>query len=221
MPRRTSRTSSSSSTTRIEAIAMARILNESRGRRQVQAVGNSPRRFQSLRTTFPFCHFPDSSGTPGCGILPASTMNILNRHSHIRRRSLYAAVGIFAVAGLLAGVHGAQSNSSAIALKHDDQPVARGQFEPASFSAVVKRVAPSVVKITTETRGRRIAMNSGEAPFFNDPTFRQFFGGRAPEMREGPQAALGSGVIISADGYIATNNHVVDGADKVTVTLED
>jgi len=149
-------------------------------------------------------------------------MNHLNHNSSLRRRSVYAAVGAFALAGLLAGVHGAQSNTNpAIALKHDDQPVARGQLEPASFSGVVKRVAPSVVKITTETHARRVAMNSNEAPMLNDPMLRQFFGGRVPEMREGPQAALGSGVIISTDGYIATNNHVVDGADKVTVTLDD
>jgi serine protease Do len=148
-------------------------------------------------------------------------MNNLHNNSSRRRRSLYAAVGAFAVGSLIAGVHGAQPSNAPITLKHDEQPIASGQLEPASFSGVVKRVAPSVVKITTEMHPRRVAMNSNESPTLNDPMLRQFFGGRMPEMREGPQAALGSGVIISADGYIATNNHVVENADKVTVTLDD
>ncbi|MSU70018.1 MAG: Do family serine endopeptidase [Opitutaceae bacterium] len=137
------------------------------------------------------------------------------------RRAAYAAVGVLVLAGLLAAVQGAQSAKSTIAFKHDEQPIARGQSEPTSFSGVVKRVAPSVVKITTETRSRRIAMNPGEFPGADDPALRRFFGDRGPELREPPQAGLGSDVIISTDGYIATNNHVVDGADKVTVTFQD
>ncbi len=51
--------------------------------------------------------------------------------------------------------------------------------------------------------------------------FRQFFGGRVPEIQQPPQNGLGSGVIISTDGYVVTNNHVIDGADTVTVALND
>ena len=54
-----------------------------------------------------------------------------------------------------------------------------------------------------------------------DPNLRQFFGNRLPMAPEAPESGLGSGVIISADGYIVTNNHVVDGAKQVTVTLSD
>ena len=86
----------------------------------------------------------------------------------------------------------------------------------------MKRVSPSVVKITTEKKAKRVAANAQQLPpGFDHPMFRQFFGGRMPEMQQPAQSGLGSGVIISTDGYIATNNHVIDGADTVTVSLND
>jgi serine protease Do len=138
-----------------------------------------------------------------------------------RRRAAFAA-GVLALVGIIAGLYGAQSSSgnSALALKRDEHPVTRGQLERASFSDVVKLVSPSVVKITTQTKARNVHQN-GQMPGFDDPMFRQFFGGRLPEIRQEPQSGLGSGVIISADGYIVTNNHVVDGADTLTVALSD
>jgi serine protease Do len=146
-------------------------------------------------------------------------------HFLTRRRAI-AAAGALALGGVFAGLYGAQTNSNpAIALKRDAQPVTRGQLERASFSDVVKRVSPSVVKITTETKAKRVATNSsqfgGQFPGMDDPMLRRFFGGRMPEMRQEPMSGLGSGVIISSDGYIATNNHVVDGADTLTVALAD
>jgi len=128
---------------------------------------------------------------------------------------------LVAAAGLLAGAAGAAGSSTPLTLKHDGQVVSRGQLEKASYSDIVKRVAPSVVKITSEIKPKRVKMNGGDNPMFEDPMFRQFFGGRMPEMQSPGQTGLGSGVIISADGYIATNNHVVEGADQLTVTLED
>jgi len=136
------------------------------------------------------------------------------------RRAAWLA-GLLALAGVFAGLNGAQDSNPAIALKHDNQPVTRGQLERASFSDVVKRVSPSVVKITTETRPRATAGGRGNMPGMENPLFREFFGNRNPEMRQAPQAGLGSGVVISADGYIATNNHVIDGADTVTVAFTD
>ena len=57
-------------------------------------------------------------------------------------------------------------------------------------------------------------------PFLNDPFFRQFFGGGAPRApRSEVQRALGSGVIVRADGHILTNHHVVDGAEDIKIDL--
>ena len=88
---------------------------------------------------------------------------------------------------------------------------ASGEVMPGSLSPAAKRAAPAVVSIAT-TQAR--AAN----PYQNDPWFRFFYGDREDE---GPQQGLGSGVIVSPEGYILTNNHVVDGAQEIEVTLSD
>jgi serine protease Do len=86
----------------------------------------------------------------------------------------------------------------------------------ASFAPVVEKVAPSVVTVfTTQTVSRTAA------PFpFSDDALRQLFGGQLPQ-RQGKQTlqGLGSGVIVSADGYILTANHVVSGAEEIMIGL--
>ncbi len=87
-----------------------------------------------------------------------------------------------------------------------------------SFAPLVKAAAPAVVNIYT----RRV-VQSRVSPLFSDPFFRRFFGdmGLPEGQRRQIQNALGSGVIVGAEGLIVTNVHVVEGADEVTVVLAD
>src|SRR5688572_8711810 len=87
-----------------------------------------------------------------------------------------------------------------------------------SYADVVSRVSPAVVTVRSTQRNRP----SQQYPFMDDPFFRDFFGDRMPQQQPPRRAeGLGSGVIVSQDGYILTNHHVVDGALEIRVELTD
>jgi serine protease Do len=107
----------------------------------------------------------------------------------------------------------------AMNLQVDLKPIDRSGNLPVSYAPIVKKAAPSVVYISTSKKVKVEQFN----PFFNDPMFRRFFGvpGEGNNVRpmEQVQHSLGSGIILTSDGYILTNNHVIDGADDIKVSV--
>ena len=111
---------------------------------------------------------------------------------------------------------GIETNETTIQV--DNRELTRQGRFVTSYAPVVKKVSQSVVNIFTTTTVREVSEIS---PFFNDPFFQQFFGQIQPRERTRQEKNLGSGVVVSKDGYIITNNHVVDRADEVRVSLFD
>lgn len=124
--------------------------------------------------------------------------------------------------GLVTTVHLVARAEDGPAIRVENTPVDRDPRLGTSYAPIVKKVAPSVVNIyTTRFVKERVLSN----PFFNDPLFRHFFGnpgddGGGVHVRTRKEQSLGSGVIVSPDGYILTANHVVAGADEVRVALD-
>lgn len=98
---------------------------------------------------------------------------------------------------------------------------------PADFTQAAEAAIPTVVHIKTKTNPRQVSNNlpNQKNPFSDlfgdDDLFNQFFGQGNGRQKMMPSMAMGSGVIISDDGYIVTNNHVVAGADEVNITLSN
>jgi serine protease Do len=101
------------------------------------------------------------------------------------------------------------------AIAVDKTPIDRSVSGFTSFAPVVKKAAPSVVNIYSTHLVHYREYN----PFFNDPLFRQFFGDQDGRRYSRPEEVLGSGVIISSDGYVLTANHVVAGSDEIKIAL--
>src|SRR5580658_7821029 len=112
------------------------------------------------------------------------------------------------------------SKAKTIGLVIDNRPLEHDVKLATSFAPIVKKVVPSVVKVEVTIPGKE-----AEADMPMDPFLRQFFGnqlgGGRPKFMTPPEHGVGSGVIVTKDGYILTNNHVVDGANEVKVTLND
>lgn len=145
-------------------------------------------------------------------------------------------LALTAVVGSAGSVLAQKPENPPAAVKVDPTPVTEKAGMITSFAPIVEKVAPSVVTIATSKNVKSQLRNN---PLLNDPTFRRFFGipdededgavpappapqrrggGRDGVRRQAPMG-LGSGVIVSAEGHILTNNHVVEGADDIVVTI--
>ena len=147
----------------------------------------------------------------------------------VRRPVAAAALGLCLILGAAAAwvmeasgtVHGAGGSVAVTVAKDNDSGAERVSFTD-GFAPVVQPVLPAVVNIHAS---KIVKMPQQQMPFLNDPMFQQFFGQQFGQQNQQPQQqrehSLGSGVIVSSDGYILTNNHVVDGASDIKVSLKD
>ncbi|MTH97373.1 DegQ family serine endoprotease [Roseibium sp. RKSG952] len=128
--------------------------------------------------------------------------------------AILATFGVAVLLGLATAAH------SAAETERRQIPASEQEIK-LSFAPVVRQVAPAVVNVYAS---RKVVQQQRRSPFFDDPFFRRFFGdpGRGlSRPQERVQSSLGSGVIVSQDGTVITNHHVIKDADEVRVALND
>lgn len=124
-----------------------------------------------------------------------------------------AAKALLMILLVVAGLHWSSSQQNLLSIGDKPAMAEQAFIRPANLSAVVKQTAPAVVKIETVVQS-----NVELDPFLNDPFFRQFFGTQGLPRTQ-VQTGMGSGFIVSEEGYIITNHHVIEGASQIRVTL--
>lgn len=149
--------------------------------------------------------------------------NVPTRHTLARAGRGVAVLALVAVAGYSIGeTQSARATVSAAPTTVTSSAPVAAVVPVASYAGVVSAVSPAVVTVRVEARARMVPTEMQQVP--DDPLFREFFGRRfqVPQQQAPRRSTgVGSGVITTSDGYILTNNHVVDGADKVRVELTD
>jgi serine protease Do len=138
-----------------------------------------------------------------------------------RGAAVAALVALTGVSGYSLGQTQSKSGVVAASTPVSASP-ASAAAAPMSYAGIVNAVAPAVVTVRVDKRAAMVPTGMPQIP--DDPMFREFFGRRfqTPQPRRAPrQAGLGSGVVTTPDGYILTNNHVIDGADHVRVEFSD
>ncbi len=162
--------------------------------------------------------------------MPASTNKLVSAARHYLTPTAFAGAAILSASMFLAhgNVHAAGATAPL-----DDTAVSALTALDRAMENVTSRVTPSIVNVEVTSRGsdEETAQNQQQLPQGLPPGFEQFFGfggggGNGRGMRMQPQQpqvehGIGSGVILSPDGYIVTNNHVVSGATKIRITLND
>jgi len=123
--------------------------------------------------------------------------------------------GILAAALILQLYPQLLQNNPRVEIRQADD-AGSGMQGPFSYADAVDRAAPAVVNIYT----RRLVDSKGD-PIGNDPLYKHYFNSEEPPTQERIHSSLGSGVIITPQGYVVTNNHVIAGADSVVVALQD
>ena len=153
-----------------------------------------------------------------------SDLTHIGRHASTRpkwRQKWAAGATALLLTGGLVGWTAADRGTGIVGAAVDTPAAVERKVDPAagSYAPVVERVAPAVVTIRSERMVRNVSQQLPDHPLFREFFGEQFRGQRPqPDRREG---GMGSGVIVRQDGYILTNNHVVDKAEEVSVELTD
>jgi serine protease Do len=152
-------------------------------------------------------------------------MKPLPRPTALLRFVAICCASLVSCVGIAPALHAARDrdqkkpeNRPPLKLAIDQKSIDRRAPAPVSYAPIVDRTANSVVYVYSTKEVKRPDL----PPFLNDPAFRRFFGVPGPGQNRLPdrvQQGLGSGVVVSEDGYILTNNHVVEGADEVKVSI--
>jgi serine protease Do len=140
-----------------------------------------------------------------------------------RAVAIVIAICIFILGAVLGAALSSWTGHSVFGSSHEipvyvtQPPAGSTQYTGMGFAPVLKAALPAVVSITSSR-----LVKAPQMPFFQDPFFQQFFGGRLPRIpQQQREMGLGSGVMVSPDGYILTNNHVVEKASEIKVFLPD